>query len=232
MEVKVLGSGSKGNCYIIQEGKEKLILELGLSFNKIKQDLRYDLRGVKGALVSHSHSDHSKGVLKALESSIDVYMSDETIDELELNKGYRLHSIKPKKQFKIGCFDIMPLEANHDVKCLSFLISTGKDKLLFITDSYYFKYRVPGVNKILIECNYDDNIIEYLLPYEARLLKSHMSLKTCKKTLGRFDLEKCKSIMLIHISDRHGNKEKFKNEIYNFTGIKTYIAEPGEEMEG
>ena len=231
MKIKVLGSGSKGNCYIIQEGEEKLIIELGINFNKIKQELRYDLRGVKGALVSHSHSDHSKGVLKALESSIDVYMSDETIDELELNKGHRLHSIKPKKQFKTGCFNIMALEVNHDVKCLGFLISTGNDKLLFITDSYLFKYRVPGVKKILIECNYNDNIIEYLPPYETRLLKSHMSLKTCQKTLSKLDLEKCESIMLIHISDRHGNKEMFKEEIYNLTGIKTYIAEPGAEME-
>ena len=90
---------------------------------------------------------------------------------------------------------------------------------------------MPGVKKILIECNYNDNIIEYLPPYESRLLKSHMSLKTCQKTLSKLDLEKCESIMLIHISDRHGNKEMFKEEIYNLTGIKTYIAEPRAEME-
>lgn len=231
MKVKVVGSGSKGNCYIIQEGNQKLILELGLSLKNIKEALNYNLEDVVGCLCSHKHQDHSKSVLKALENSLDVYTCEDVINSLGADKCHRMHCIKPLEQFKVGAFTIMGLPAQHDVECLAFLISAGKDKILFATDTYYLKYKVPGVTKLMIECNYSDDIMEYLPKWENRLLKSHMSLNTCKRTIASFDLQRCNCIMLIHISARHGSKQHFKDEIYKLTGIDTYIAEPGLEVE-
>lgn len=52
---KVLGSGSKGNCYLIETSKEILILEAGLKWKDIVLGLDFDLSKVVGCLISHEH---------------------------------------------------------------------------------------------------------------------------------------------------------------------------------
>jgi hypothetical protein len=36
MVLKVLGSSSKGNCYILENSQEALIIEAGISFSKVR----------------------------------------------------------------------------------------------------------------------------------------------------------------------------------------------------
>ncbi|EPY2295179.1 hypothetical protein ACXATC_002817 [Clostridium sporogenes] len=38
--IKVLASGSRGNCYIIQAGEEKLLLECGIDWRNILKGLK------------------------------------------------------------------------------------------------------------------------------------------------------------------------------------------------
>lgn len=51
--LKVLGSSSKGNCYILDSNGEIIIIELGLSFAEILKGLNYKINDVAGCLVSH-----------------------------------------------------------------------------------------------------------------------------------------------------------------------------------
>lgn len=53
--LKVIGSGSKGNCYLLQTKKESFILELGCRWREVLEALNYNIRGVQGVLVSHEH---------------------------------------------------------------------------------------------------------------------------------------------------------------------------------
>lgn len=50
---KVIGSGSKGNCYLLQTEKETLILELGCKWNDVLRMLDYKIDNVGGCLVTH-----------------------------------------------------------------------------------------------------------------------------------------------------------------------------------
>lgn len=53
---RVNASGSKGNSYAIESNGEILLLELGISMDKILKSIDYKLGKVVGVLVSHSHS--------------------------------------------------------------------------------------------------------------------------------------------------------------------------------
>jgi len=55
MKLKVLGSSSHGNCYILSTPTGSLILDVGLPWRKIQKGLDYELREVVGALISHEH---------------------------------------------------------------------------------------------------------------------------------------------------------------------------------
>lgn len=55
MKLIIVGTGSKGNCYILSSGKESLVIEAGASYEKILRGLNYNVKNVVGVVVSHSH---------------------------------------------------------------------------------------------------------------------------------------------------------------------------------
>lgn len=55
MKLKVLGSGSSGNCYILENDAEALIIEAGLPFMEVKKVLNFNVRKVQGVVISHEH---------------------------------------------------------------------------------------------------------------------------------------------------------------------------------
>lgn len=241
MKLKVLGSSSHGNCYILSTSTGSLLLECGLPWKPIQKGLNFDLSNVKGCLVTHSHKDHSKAVPDLLKAGIDVYLSEQTKQAVGASESHRAIAIEPLKQFKVGDFAIMPFPTEHDCEgSLGYLIQykpTG-EKLLFLTDSYYCKYKFKNLNYIMIECNYiketlDANIEARLIneAMKPRLLQSHFSLENVKKFLKANDLSQCRKIILLHLSDANSHAERMTREVEQLTGIETVVAEPGIELE-
>ena len=60
MKLKILGSSSSGNCYILDNGNEALIIEAGIKLLDVKKALGWNIRKVVGCLITHQHNDHSK----------------------------------------------------------------------------------------------------------------------------------------------------------------------------
>ena len=52
MELKILGSSSKGNCYILDNGKEALVIECGISFNEVQKAVNFDISRIKGNMAT------------------------------------------------------------------------------------------------------------------------------------------------------------------------------------
>lgn len=56
MKLTCLGSSSAGNCYLLQaDNGGTLILDCGISIKEIKKGLNWDIRGIKGVIISHTH---------------------------------------------------------------------------------------------------------------------------------------------------------------------------------
>ena len=56
MTLKCIGSGSTGNCYLLTSGSgETLILDCGIPIKEIKKGLDWNIRGIKGMIISHAH---------------------------------------------------------------------------------------------------------------------------------------------------------------------------------
>ena len=72
IDIKVIGSGSSGNCYLANINGTQLLLECGLSFKTIQKALNFKLSSIEGCLVTHEHIDHSKAVKDLLKNSVYV----------------------------------------------------------------------------------------------------------------------------------------------------------------
>lgn len=236
--IKVLSSGSSGNCYIIQAGEEKLLLECGIDHRNILKGLGYSIKGVVGCLITHKHSDHCKSFKWAVENIPKIAAPVEVLEKYHYKNLHKSIIANNKVTFKLGGFTIMPFNCQHtnsdtsNCENLGYLIQHKSiGKILFATDTYYLKYKFKDVDHILIECNYSEKSIEVLEPHEQRVFKSHMSLETLKCTLETWDLSNTKTITLIHLSKNNGEPLRFKNEVEKLTGIPTYIATAGLEID-
>lgn len=234
MELKVLGSSSKGNCYILDNGKEALIIEAGISLKEIKKALGYNIRKVEGCLITHQHNDHAR----YLSAMVGAGFHTLALPEVWEAKGVwdsRSVAITPGKGYRLGRFKVMPFPACHDVPCVGWLINHPEIGLLmFLTDSYMCEYTFPGLNHVMVECNYCDASLAEAISegrtrasQRERLMTSHMELENCKDLLRANDLGKVSEIILLHLSENNSDRERFVNEVERATGKAVYIAEPG-----
>ena len=111
-------------------------------------------------------------------------------------------------------------------------------KLLFITDTVTLDYSIPGLNHIMIEANYADDIVEKrieagLMPISMRprRLYSHMDISQTKAILAENDLSQVDNIVLIHLSDGNSDEKRFVREIRELTGKPVYAADAGMTIE-
>ncbi len=230
IEIKCLASGSSGNAYYITDDKTPLLLEAGIAWKQIRQGLNFQTSSLAGILITHSHKDHCKSAHDAIKAGIDTYMSDSTAQALGLS-GHRVRLIQTKKQFRIGTWIVLPFELVHDIENMGFLLASGNDKLIYLTDTAYCRYKFAGLTHIMCEANYsldilNENILSGEVPAEMknRLLRTHFSLENVKGFLRANDLSKVQEIHLIHISEGNGDGERFKREVQALTGKPTCIS--------
>jgi len=233
MDLKILGSSSKGNCYLLDNGSEALVIECGIALKKVKKAVDFDITRITGALISHEHGDHAKYVQSFARAWIPIYTSPGTAKEIRKKYNTKSNVLTPGEQTDIGNFKVIAFKTEHDAaEPVGFLVNHEEiGTMLFATDTYYLKYRFSGLNNILLECNYDlpildQNIQEGKLPsfLRDRVIKSHMSYTTCKETLQANDLTRVNNIVLIHLSGNNSDPDKFKKGIEKATSKKVTIA--------
>lgn len=214
------------------DGSTPLLLECGTPWKEIQRGLGFKAGELVGCLVSHSHKDHCRSLQDAMKAGIDCYMSKGTADATGAS-GHRLKIIEPIKQFTIGSWLVLPFETQHDCEgSLGFLLANlSGEKLLFITDSYYCKYRFRGITHLAIECNHSHDILDRNVAngsldpgMKQRLIQSHFSLENVKEFLKANDLSRVEEIHLIHLSDGNSDAEMFKREIMELAGKPVYVA--------
>lgn len=234
MNLRILGTGSSGNSYLLQNDDTALVIECGISGRHIKKALDFNVSKVEAAFALHAHGDHSSKVKDFLSSGIQVYGSK---DVCEKYPGCKL--IEHKKMIKLGQWSILPLEVKHDVENFCLLIRHPETGLtLYASDCHYLPYKFKGLNNMLIEANYDlklldENIANGSLPtfLRERIINSHMDIETVKGVMKSNDLTQVNKIVLIHLSSGNSDAGRFQTEIQELTGKKTYIAEAGMELE-
>ena len=230
MIIKCLGSGSDGNSFAISDGKTNLLLDLGLSWANIMHRsncVRFD-----ACLVSHSHKDHSRCLEYSMKTGIPIYVSRQTINELNLEPSWSTQDIDEIGLIVVNTFKIIPFKLVHDVVNYGFCIESTytKEKLVYMTDTMYCPNIFRGVTHWLLECNYIKDIIDEnvrtkdITPeLRNRIIRSHMSLETVKDLLAANDLRWTQTIYMMHLSNNNSDASIIKKEIQILTGKEVII---------
>lgn len=224
-KIDSFGSGSGGNCYRLTYKGQSLIIDCGFRLKTLYRK-GFSLANVKGVLISHSHNDHCKGVYDLLKHGAVVYMSNDTRRALDLTYNFMCRQINAGDTVKIGEFTVKAFDLQHDVPNIGFLIKAGDNVIVYITDSYYCKYRFKGITHMMIEINHSYETIERSLhagtlnkALYKRLKTSHFSLENALQFLKSCDLSHLKEVRILHLSQDNGDAELFKYEVERLTGV-------------
>jgi len=240
MVLTVLGSSSRGNCYILQNDTEALILEAGVKFTEVKKALAFNFSKVQGLLITHEHGDHAKYANDAVLSRVDVFASQGTIDRLKIgDRGKRPKPLKANEVYTFGNFRVIPFNVYHDcAEPFGYLIhhpETGT--VLFATDTVKLDLQFNGLNNILIECNHSQDMLTQnvnagIIPelVARRTQQSHLSYNSCLAVLKENNIRQVNNIVLIHLSSGNSNPELFKTGVASATGKNVVIAQKGLSM--
>lgn len=239
MKLTVLGSSSIGNSYILEASDGVLVIECGLPLIEVKKALDFNIGRIAGAIVTHQHGDHSKFIAEYLKSAIRVCALKEVFDAHNLKQRIFCKTIEPMHGYRIGTFKVFAVPVEHDVPCVGFVIEHDEmGKMLFVTDTMMFEYRIENLSHILIEANYSDEILDYNIEngitpasMRPRLLQSHMEIKTTENILLSSNLDSVNEIVLIHLSNNNSDAEQFKQRIMQKTGKPVIIAKRGVTVE-
>lgn len=239
MKLKVISTGSKGNAYILQSDDGCLLLDAGMPYGEIVRALGHTTKALHAALVTHSHMDHAKAMPNLLAAGIKTCATVATAKAvLGESMPYALMTVNARQKFQIEKWDILPFETEHDAEgSVGYFLSRcvfGKQRILYLTDSYFCRYKFPGLTHIVIECNHIGEIIDQrkadgivAADQYIRLKKSHFSLDRVLSYLRTLDLKKCIKIVLVHLSNENSSEAKMVHEIKKQTGIETVAARDG-----
>lgn len=236
MVLKVLNSGSSGNCYILESDTEALIIEAGVPLKEVKIALGFNIRKIVGVVVSHSHGDHAKYISEYEKAGIRTFLpyeiSNHVSAECNYMGGFRIKDFALTD--KAGVFKHTNADGS-ECPCYGFYIA-HKDigSMVYVSDTELVKwnFRKQNINHILCEANYSDDLVERVSNY-THILQGHMSLKTALDFISTNDNPNLRTVCLLHLSASNSDADYFLQKTKETIkyGADFYIAEKGLEVD-
>jgi phosphoribosyl 1,2-cyclic phosphodiesterase len=167
----ILGSGSAGNCALVETPRTRLLIDGGLSARQIQQRLLQcgvNPIEIDGILLTHEHGDHAGGLdVWCKNFRTPIYANRLTAEvlrrEQRVEKDWRL--FVTGSDFQIGDIHIESFPVPHDaVEPVGFVLQHGRETLGYLTDLGFatklVQERVRAAQTVVIETNHDEKLLQ------------------------------------------------------------------------
>lgn len=142
MKLRVLASGSKGNCLVVQGGGQTLLVDCGLSCRELTRRMMacgLDPDAVDGVLFTHDHSDHCSGIatFHKRHPGAALYANGNTADAIASVTGVEdgWCVFETAEPFRVGGLSVTSFSVPHDAADpVGFLVDDGTSRLFAGTD--------------------------------------------------------------------------------------------------
>ncbi len=169
----VLGSGSAGNCALVETETTKVLLDAGLSARQLVrrlESLGLTPERLDGVLLTHEHGDHS-GALEVLcrKWKVPIYATRLTAEALQYGGQLKSHCnwrlFHPGREFALGDLMIDNFPVPHDAaEPVGFVLRHAKGALALLTDlghaTKLVLERVREADTLFIETNHDGPMLQ------------------------------------------------------------------------
>ena len=248
MKIKVLASGSKGNCSLIETASARFLIDIGITYQRLKKELEkmnLNLDDIDALLLTHAHNDHTSGLKVLLKhTNFKIYANKDIIKELTVDIDKERIELYDSIMH-LNSTELTIFKTSHDAKgSVGFLIIDDGSSLVYITDTGYLNRKyfklLTNRNIYYIESNHDEKMLmDGPYPYylKQRILsdEGHLSNETTSKYLKKLVGDSTKYIILAHLSE-HNNKEELaytttRVALQDRSDIKILVAKQNEALE-
>lgn len=219
MKIKVLATGSKGNCYLLEHDGRILVLDAGIPYKDIVRGTGYMPQRISGVIVTHGHTDHSYSASEMDTKGFKVW------------RPYWLEKNIRGRRF--GTFLVTSFDVEHDGEpCVGYIIKVGGRVIFYATDFEVIKYNFRSLNitDMLIEVNYTDDMLDEDEYKYSHVLVGHAELNTTKKYIEVHNSEHLQNVVLVHASSGL-DTARAEKEIRKVTNANVVTAVKGLEIE-
>jgi phosphoribosyl 1,2-cyclic phosphodiesterase len=241
----VLGSGSKGNCTLVEAGSTRLLIDNGFSCKELVARLRglgIDPETLTGLVVTHEHDDHVKGVgVAARRLNLPIYANVAThrASEHRVGRVPVLREFATGEPFTINDLLIHPFAVSHDTADpVGFTVSNGVSCLGYCTDTgkitHLIRHHLEKCHALVLEANHDVRMLQdgpYPLPLKQRVLsiRGHLANGESLEFAGRLAQGRLRCLVLAHLSEINNLPELVLQEAHrrlpSCEGLQVLIAE-------
>ncbi|MBM9536873.1 MBL fold metallo-hydrolase [Desulfobulbus alkaliphilus] len=234
MRFSVLGSGSRGNCTLVQSRDSCLLIDNGFSGKELVE--RLARLGVapdmlSALVVTHEHSDHVKGVgVLARRCNLTVYANEATHRAMAATVG----ALPSPREFAVGepffveglC--LHPFSVSHDaVDPVGFTVSDSEHTLGYCTDTgkitRLIEHRLQACQALILEANHDVQMLKsgpYPFPLKQRVLSGggHLANSDSLAFARRLAGGCLKRLVLAHLSAANNHPDLLTVEVRRVLG--------------
>lgn len=225
LEVCTLASGSSGNCLLVSDGATHILVDAGISCQRITTALKslgIDPKGLAGVLVTHEHTDHIAGLATMTKQlAVPVYASRGTGRQLCYRIPFLedlLHTFTPGESFSLGSIGVETFPTPHDAaESNGYALSAGGKKAAVVTDLGHVTEAVAGgirgAELLVAEANHD---VEWLqsgpYPYflKSRILgdHGHLSNEAGAELVWQAVEGGARTVVLAHLSQENNTPQR------------------------
>lgn len=236
IRLHVVGSGSKGNCYLLEDNDHYLALDAGCPWLDVEKACNFQVSKIDGCLITHRHSDHSNYAECFFCEGIQPYSNDDTHDFILGTHGKYVKALA-RNSFLIiqKRWRVIPWEVPHSdrnggrVPCFAYYIETPSGhRMAYITDFLYSPtvFSNLKVHTILVACNHDDEVTEEENGEGKyrHIVTGHSSLSVVKDLVLANQTDELRNVILCHLSESNASPDKMQSVIQEAVGNEVLVT--------
>jgi phosphoribosyl 1,2-cyclic phosphodiesterase len=217
IEVTILGSGSAGNCTLIETEQTAILVDAGLSSRQIVQRLATMGRAVSeidAVLLTHEHTDHTRGLgVLCKTHPIPVFANRLTAEAVASQETQRIRwqLFSTGHPFAVGDFTVEPFPVPHDASDpVGFAIRTDAHAVGVLTDLGHVTKlvveRMRAMDLLVLESNHDMRLLQedtarpWALKQRIMSRHGHLSNDDAATLAGEVCCDRLRHVFLAHLS--------------------------------
>ena len=246
MRFASLGSGSRGNCTIIEHGSTSILLDCGFSLRETTRRLARlgkTPEDIDAILITHEHGDHVRGApMFAKKHGTELWMTEGTFRNYRQFEGYSPRFIDTSEPFSIKDMEVRPVAVPHDAaEPCQFLLTDGDINFGLLTDLGSITQPVVQhfirCDALLLECNHDLEMLQ-TGSYPASLIRrvageyGHLNNQQSAQFLASIDHSWLQHLVIAHVSEKNNSLELAKNALMSVLQCPAEYIDVADQEQG
>jgi phosphoribosyl 1,2-cyclic phosphodiesterase len=227
LRIAALGSGSRGNAFLIEDDTTCVMLDCGFSAQeatKRLQRLDREPADISAILVTHEHQDHAGGVgVFARRYDVPVWATAGTAAVARWGDIEVINQVQAGEAWALGELTIVPFRLSHDARePVQYAVRKAQLQVGILTDTGTLNPEamavLPECDGLILEANHDLGMLQSG-PYPPRLKQrvggsyGHLSNAQARAALGGLSPGRLQFVVAAHLSEKNNHPARVTEQL-------------------